>query len=213
MTTIVAISDTHEQHAQVVVPDGDILIHAGDFTNLGKIGAIGHFASWLSAMPHKYKIVVPGNHDWAFQNEFRGLAVNLLQQRGIIYLEDTGCRINNLQFYGSPHQPRFHDWAFNIDRNSLALAQKWDMIPEDTNILITHCPPYGILDDTIRAGSQGCELLAKRLPQLTNLKVHIFGHLHRDGGKMVERDGVKFVNAAICTDYYKPDNLPVVVEV
>jgi Icc-related predicted phosphoesterase len=214
MTTIVAISDTHSYHRNIIVPDGDILVHAGDITWRGELEIIADFCNWWKELPHKNKIIVCGNHELGIRNEQkRNIALQMFDDTGSFYLEDKSARINNFYFYGSPWQPAFHDWEWNLPRNGDELSQKWDMIPEDTNILITHCPPYGILDDTIQAGSQGCELLAKRLPQLTNLKVHIFGHLHRDGGKMVERDGVKFINAAVCTDYYKPENLPVVVEV
>jgi predicted phosphodiesterase len=210
---IVAISDTHEQHAQVVVPEGDVLVHSGDFTYLGKLQAVADFANWIGSQPHKHKVVIAGNHDLTFQSNYRDIVVNLLREKGITYLEDSGCEIDNLLFYGSPWQPRFFDWAFNLDRGSPEIAQKWDMIPKDTNVLITHGPPYGILDSTTDNGSQGCGMLLERVMQLSKLKVHIFGHMHRDGGKMVEHEGVKFINAATCTDVYKPTNLPVIIDI
>lgn len=210
---IVCLSDTHEQHTQVIVPEGDVLVHSGDFTYQGKIPVIANFANWLGSLPHKHKVIVAGNHDWAFQNNFRNVAVNLLREAGAIYLEDSGCEIDNLQFWGSPWQPRFYDWAFNLNRNGSEIAKRWDLIPSETNVLITHCPPFGILDETSNNGSQGCEKLRNRLSHLDHLKAHIFGHLHHDGGKVKDHLGVKFVNAAICTDNYKPTNLPVVIDI
>jgi Icc-related predicted phosphoesterase len=209
---IVAISDTHEQHSQVIVPDGDVLVHAGDFTNLGKIPAIADFADWMKAQPHQHKVMVAGNHDWAFANNDWAIARLLLKEAGIIYLEDGATAIDGLVFWGSPWQPRFYDWAFNLDRNGAEIAAKWDLIPEETNVLITHCPPYGILDDTIRAGSQGCEMLEKRLHYLSNLKLMIYGHLHKDGGRTIKLGDVIFANAAICDDSYKPSRSPIIID-
>src|SRR5271166_4785835 len=153
---IVAISDTHEQHAQVVVPEGDILIHSGDFTNLGKIPAVASFAKWMGSQPHKHKILIAGNHELTLQSPYRNIVTNLFKENGIIYLEDSGVEINGLFFYGAPWTPFFNDWAFNLPRRGMELMAKWDMIPDNTNVLITHGPPKGILDDTINDGSQGC---------------------------------------------------------
>lgn len=210
---IIAISDTHEQHSKIMIPSGDVLVHAGDFTYTGKIPAVVGFADWIESQPHVHKIVISGNHELSFQSPFRDVVINILKERGIIYLEDSGVEIDNVSFWGSPWQPRFYDWAFNLDRKSPELAAKWNLIPEDTNFLITHCPPYGILDQTTDNGSQGCELLEKRLHYLSKLKAHVFGHLHHDGGKMIEKLGVKFANAAICTDAYKPTNKPIIIDI
>jgi hypothetical protein len=138
--------------------------------------------------------------------------VNFLQEAGCIYLEDSGVTIDGKLFYGSPWQPRFYDLAFNVERGP-QIAKKWANIPDNTNVLITHGPPHGILDDTIRDGSQGCKDLAERIGELAQLKAHIFGHLHHDGGKMIEEYGVKFANAAVCTDKYVPSNPPIVLEI
>jgi predicted phosphohydrolase len=213
MTRIVAISDTHEQHAQVVVPPGDILIHSGDFTYLGKIPAVANFAKWMGSQPHAHKICIAGNHELTLQSPYRNMVINLLKENGITYLEDSGIEINNFFIWGSPWTPFFNDWAFNLPRRSMELQAKWDLIPDKTNILITHGPPHGILDDTINNGSQGCEMLALRIKQLPNLNLCCYGHLHKNGSGVEEHNGVKFVNAAICTDAYKPTNLPVVIDI
>lgn len=210
---LVAISDTHEKHKEVSVPDGDVLIHAGDFTFTGKVQSVANFAQWMKFQPHKHKIVIAGNHELTFQSHQRNIVISLLKEAGIIYLEDSGVTIDNISFWGSPWQPRYFDWAFNLDRKGLAITQKWNAIPEHTNVLITHGPPYGILDQTTDNGSQGCEMLEKRVFQLPELKAHIFGHLHHDGGKLEEVNNIKFINAAVCTDSYKPTNLPIVIEI
>jgi len=215
MTRIVCISDTHEKHAQVTLPEGDILVHAGDSTFRGEFYAVASFANWLKQQPHQHKIVIAGNHELSFQTPYRKMMLNLLLEAGVIYLEDSGMEINNLFFYGTPWQPWFHDWAFNLPRDGEELRNKWKQIPDQTNILISHGPPYGILDGVqdISRGPQGCKLLKKRVVRLPKLKAHIFGHLHHDGGQTVNLGGVQFVNAAICDDMYNPSRTPIVIEI
>jgi Icc-related predicted phosphoesterase len=210
---IVAISDSHERHHFLKLPEGDVLVHSGDFTFRGEFNAVSQFAFWMSQQKFKHKIVIAGNHELTFADpQIRPIMVNLLTEAGCIYLEDNSVEIGGKVFYGSPWQPRFYDWAFNVDRGP-QIAKKWAAIPENTNVLITHGPPHGILDDTIRDGSQGCKDLADRIFELKNLQAHIFGHLHRDGGKMVEEYGIKFVNASVCTDSYVPTNPIVTLEI
>ena len=215
MKRIVCISDTHEKHAQVVVPEGDILIHAGDSTFCGEFHAVASFAAWLKQQPHQHKLVIAGNHELSFQTPHREIMINLLREAGAIYLEDSAYEIDEILFYGAPWQPEFFNWAFNLPRDGKDLENKWSKIPEKTNVLITHGPPYGILDGVQEQdrGPQGCKKLKKRVMRLPNLKCHIFGHLHHDGGKTLTVAGVQFVNAAICTDAYNPTNLPVVIDI
>lgn len=213
MKTVI-ISDTHEKHKQIFLPSGDLLVHCGDFTFHGDFDKVASFASWMKKQDFKYKICIVGNHELTFaqNNPRRNMFIKLLKEAGIIYLEDSSVEIEGIKFYGSPWTPFFYDWAFNLPRGKI-IAEKWKQIPDDVNFLITHGPSYGILDSTSDAGSQGCEELAKRIRNLSNLKVHAFGHLHQDGGKLRELNKVKFVNAAICTDNYKPTNLPVIIEI
>lgn len=211
---LVAISDTHSYHRKIKVPDGDVLIHAGDITWRGEINILYDFCAWMYELPHQHKIVVSGNHELGMQNGvYRNHVLSMMKNVNIHYLEDSGITINNLFFWGSPWQPAFFDWEWNLPRNGLALEEKWSLIPDDTNILITHGPPNGILDSTRDNGPQGCEKLEKRIRDLSKLKVHIFGHMHRDGGKMIDHLGVKFVNAAICTDAYTPTNPSVIIDI
>ena len=135
MPKIICLSATHNSHERLRVPDGDILIHAGDATIRGTIAETTAFIDWFADQPHKYKILVAGNHDWLFEIS-RSTARRLLDD-SIIYLEDSAVVIENLKFYGSPWQPRFYDWAFNLNRGA-ELAEKRRMIPPDTDVLITH---------------------------------------------------------------------------
>jgi Icc-related predicted phosphoesterase len=210
---IVCLSDTHNCNELIDVPDGDILIHAGDATGRGTVAEVQEFNKWLSNLPHKYKIFVAGNHDWLF--ETNNLYARSLLSKSVFYLQDSAVEIEGLKIYGSPWQPRFFDWAFNLMRGA-ELAEKWQMIPDDTDILITHGPPNGILDEVPREffiENTGCEELKKKVEELSknSLKLHIFGHIHCGYGR-TEKFGVKFVNASNCDEAYEPTQLPIVVE-
>lgn len=219
---IVFIGDTHGLHDRMThpIPDGDILIHAGDGTNVGRMNEVAAFGVWFRSLPHAHKIFVAGNHDWMFEKN-RSMAVQLLNQGilnlfsdkpEIIYLEDSGVTIEGLKIYGSPWQPTFLDWAFNLDRGE-AIREKWDLIPEGLDILITHGPPMGIHDQTApHLGSEhiGCEELMKAVER-AKPKVHVFGHIHGGYGK-TQYPNTLFVNAAICDEAYKPWREPVVID-
>lgn len=212
---IVCLSDTHNCNNQIEVPDGDILIHAGDATVRGTVFEITQFANWFSSLPHKHKIFVAGNHDWLFETD-NALSRSLLD-KSITYLQDSFVEIEGLKIYGSPWQPRFYDWAFNLNRG-VELAEKWKLIPLDTDVLITHGPPNGILDEVPRKyfiENTGCEELRKRVETLAEfgkLKLHVFGHIHCGYGQD-EQFGVKFVNASNCDEQYEPSQPPIMVEI
>lgn len=212
---IVCISDTHNCNGQIAVPEGDLLIHSGDATITGTIEEIELFNRWFAGLPHKHKVFVAGNHDWLFERK-NGLARSLLGP-GIIYLQDSSVVIEGLRIYGSPWQPRYYDWAFNLERGP-EMAEKWKLIPEDIDILITHGPPNGILDAVRRKWgieNTGCEELWKRvekIAELGRLKLHVFGHIH--GGYGTEkRFGTKFVNASTCDESYSPIHPPIVIDI
>ena len=200
---------------EIDVPDGDILIHSGDATITGTVEEVMRFNRWFSGHPHQYKIFVAGNHDWLFERD-NALARSLVD-RSIAYLQDSAVEIDGMKIYGSPWQPRFYDWAFNLDRG-YELAAKWGRIPDDTDILITHGPPYGILDLVAHPGwdeNTGCEELRKRVEQIAKrgiLKLHAFGHIHCGYG-LHEEFGVRFLNASNCDEQYKPTQPPIVIDI
>ena len=126
------------------------------------------------------------------------------------YLQDEGCKIEGFHFWGSPWQPEFGRWAFNLPRGE-KLREKWDEIPDNTDVLITHSPPYGIKDLVVTGKHEGCEELLKVVFRIKP-KLHIFGHIHEDYGKQVEQ-GITFVNASICNFDYESLNNPIVVDI
>ncbi|HEX8197531.1 MAG TPA: metallophosphatase domain-containing protein [Pyrinomonadaceae bacterium] len=207
MPRIVLLSDTHNCNEQISVPDGDILIHAGDATNRGQVDEIAAFNEWFSGFPHKHKIFVAGNHDWLF--ETRPKYAQSLLAENVVYLQDSAVEILGLKIYGSPWQPRFFDWAFNLNRGG-EMAEKWKLIPNEVDILITHGPPFGILDETPRGDFAGCEELRKRVEEIRP-ELHVFGHIHFGYGE-TEKFGVRFVNASNCDEDYLPTNPPIVVD-
>lgn len=205
MPKIVCISDSHS-HNEFFVPDGDILLHAGDSTYVGEIQEITKFNEWLGSLPHKHKIIIAGNHDWLFQTN-PALAKSLITNA--IYLEDNFCEVMGLKIYGSPWQPWFFDWAFNLQRGK-EIAAKWALIPEDTDILITHGPPFSILDKTPHGDLVGCEELLKVVKRIKP-KLHVFGHIHHSYGRL-KRIDIDFVNACVCNELYEPTNIPIVID-
>jgi len=189
------------------IPKGDLLIYAGD-DDWSFSSQVKDFNKWLKTIDIPNKIVIAGNHDW-YAQEPKNKVIKYLTEA--VYLRSSGCEINGLKIWGSPYTPIFCDWAFNLYYEELKI--EWDKIPEDTNILITHGPPYGILDKVLpREDSVGDTALANRITKLSNLKLHVFGHIHCQYG--IEKKGeVTFVNASLCNEAYAPVNKPIEVEI
>lgn len=187
---IVATSDTHSRHDQLTVPDGDVFVHAGDSMKVGALDELERFNEWLGTLPHRHKIVIAGNHDWCFQTMAEDARQRLTNA---IYLEDSGVTIDGVHFYGSPWQPWFFDWAFNLKRGP-EIKEKWDIIPPETDVLITHGPPHGILDETVRGDLVGCEELLLAVERIRP-KLHLFGHIHEAAG-IQEREGTTYANVS-----------------
>ena len=203
---IIAISDTHGLHGSLKIPNGDLLIHAGDLTRHGTLDDVREFNDFLSNLPHPHKIVIAGNHDLCFE-KYRKACEEILTN--CIYLQDQEVIIDGVKFYGSPWQPWFYDWAFNLERGP-EIRAKWDLIPEDTDVLITHGPPYGIGDLTFHKDNAGCQDLLEVVEKIKP-KIHVFGHIHEGYG--VTSNGVTtFINASSCDHLYQPANPPVVYE-
>ena len=214
---LILISDTHTQHEKIqkdlldlyeLYPDS-ILIHSGDISYRGRLGEIKPFLIWFASLPFPHKILIAGNHDFLFEDN-PTLAKQIIRDEfpEISYLENDGIEIDEIKFWGSPVTPRFCDWAFNKDED---IDEYWGLIPDDVNVLITHGPPYKILDRTERGLNVGCKFLAERIPKLHNLKVHVFGHIHEASG-MCEKDGVIFVNASILDQDYEVKNFPILIK-
>ena len=211
---IIAISDTHSYHREIKVPEGDILISSGDITWKGEMDILEDFAIWMSEQPHKHKIAVLGNHD-LFEYKNQDFPAKIFAKYGINFLHNSGVELDGIYFWGSPVSPMFHNWAWNKERGK-EIAEIWSQIPEKTNVIITHGPPYGKLDRVDRFGAptnQGCKDLMARIQDLKNLKASIFGHLHLQGGTILEVQGVKYINAACCNEEYNPIQGPVSFEI
>eukprot|EP00128_Syssomonas_multiformis_P009588 Colp12_sorted_trinity150504_noHs@30605 len=219
----VCISDTHTKTDQLRVPDGDVLLHAGDFTQEGKQKDVEAFNEWLGKLPHKHKIVIAGNHDISFDE---GAYPNLWRRFGhktmadpkklkasltnCTYLEDSGCIVEGYRIWGSPWQPEFFSWGFNLPRGE-QLKQKWDLIPNNTDILLTHSPPMGYCDLTDTQERTGCLDLLEAVQNRIKPLYHIFGHIHEAYG-MTTNGQTVFINAATCTLGYKPINMPIIFD-
>lgn len=202
---LVLISDTHGFHDSPI-PPGDVLIHAGDGCKRGSLDEAQAWADFLHRQPHDYKIVIAGNHDRCFEAEFER-AAGLFE--GLDFLHDSGCERLGLRFWGSPWQPWFLSWAFNLPRGP-ALAAKWALIPDAIDVLVTHGPPMGILDHTFTGEAVGCEELRLAVARVRP-RIHVFGHIHEAYGT-AELDGTLFINASTCTLAYRPTNPAIVID-
>lgn len=199
MPRVVAMADTHLRHEGVRVPDGDILVHAGDMLAHGSLDELDRAVRWLAAFPHRVKIVVAGNHEVCLQKH-PAAARAMLEDAGLVYLEDRAADIEGLRFYGSPWQPRFRIWAFGAARGA-ELAAKWAMIPEGLDVLVTHGPPYGFGDRIVWRDLMrhvGCVDLLARVHEIAP-RVHLFGHIHQDPGRW-ELAGGRTTLANVTTD-------------
>lgn len=194
------ISDTHCKHSELKIPSNiDMVIHAGDWAHtkskLDNYLESKKFLNWMKGLHAKYKIIVSGNHNTAMEDVYRDDILRIMERLGIIYLEDSFTNIEGITFYGSPWTPEFgRDWAFNIPKEHSGSI--YDLIDDRTEVLITHGPPYGILDLARSGNVIGDMTLRRRVFDLPKLKYHIFGHLHECGGMLKNIDGVTFINAA-----------------
>lgn len=209
---IVHVSDTHMSHWQLKMPDGDILVHTGDISGVTNMRELIDVNNWFSSLQGKYREIffVPGNHDGQFEHV--DAAAMVLSHATVLF--DKEVTFDGYKIYGSPWTTTFYDWYFTKDRDKI--GQYWDAIPEDVDILLTHQPPFNILDrayeyisnkrnqeDTKIIKHVGCHELRKHcMTRLKKLKVHCFGHLHMDGGKTQEENGIIFSNGAVLNDYY-----------
>ncbi len=213
MPSICCISDCHGTYPKLALPDADILINAGDYSAHSNISETIAYLKWFEAQPHTHKVMVLGNHQlWEEANHYTFLLLMKEHAPSCIYLNDQSAEIAGLRCHGSNVQPEFGGWAFNCERGP-DIDRHWRMIPSDTQVLITHGPPAGILDQTMSGQHVGCEDLRRHIDErLDDLRLSVFGHIHPGFG--IDRMGSKtFVNAALVNERYELTNAPIVVEI
>lgn len=205
------ISDLHGFLPQL--EGGDLLIIAGDLTARDQPIEYDQFARWLDRQKYKCKIVIAGNHDGLLQRFPCRVRWDYKQGRAMgrlysaTYLLDSAEEFEGLKIWGSPWTPTFLNWHFMKDRGEQIKAI-WDLIPNDIDILVTHGPPHGILDRNINGEHCGCEELRETSFRIAP-KLHVFGHIHEQGGKTINTTLTTFVNASIMNERYNPVNKPI----
>jgi Icc-related predicted phosphoesterase len=215
---ITFISDTHNKHNKLngFLTGGDILIHSGDLTSRGYTTEIENFMGWYDKIDnYDHKVFIAGNHDFGFQENNEKIRGLLTGYKNIDYLQDELFMFGEdydtmIKIWGSPWQPEFHNWAFNLPRGE-RIKEKWDMIPMNTDILITHGPPMGKLDyvpyDNVNVG---CEELLIRIQEVKP-KIHVFGHIHEGYGYVFDGN-THYINAAVLNGRYEFRNKPLTID-
>ncbi len=196
---ILHLSDTHGFHKQLTdLPEAGVIVHSGDFSFSGSDAEVIDFFQWFCDLPYRYKVVVAGNHDEClYDGDIDGLPDN------VHYLCGSGVEIEGLQFWGLP---LFMRDALMGKRYSRLIAS----IPSGVDVLVTHQPPYGILDNAahIHFGDQE---LYDRVMQVRP-RYHLFGHDHNSNGLETVR-GIVFSNAAVVDEKYQLKFPPRLIEV
>jgi Icc-related predicted phosphoesterase len=211
----VAVSDMHLK--EVATPEADMLLVAGDMTMTGAGAELAWFEDWLTRQPQKLKVWIAGNHELGLEAN-PDWAARMAQRTNTIYLEDSGIEVAGVSIWGSPVSPWFFDWAFNRQRGA-DIRKHWQLIPEGTDILMTHGPPHGHLDFNYHGEHLGCADLIDVIENQLSYppQVMIFGHIHYAYGvELLKRpDGkvIKLINASNCNEQYSAVNPPVVFEI
>ena len=207
MQKIVIISDTHTMHNQVVLPKGNILIHAGDLEIRSAL-ELQIIIEWFESLDYKHIIWIGGNHDFYLEQLYNSNITPANIPENIHYLINTGITIEGIKFWGSPFSSQFGRWAFmeHLD----VLKEIWGTIPFDTDIVITHSPPFGINDQCVNGISVGCPALRDKLKKIKP-KYHICGHIHEAYG-VYQDEHTTYVNASLLDEYYAMVNDPVEIE-
>jgi Icc-related predicted phosphoesterase len=195
---IVCISDTHDRHREVTIPECDVLVHAGDFTGGGSQKQLTAFGEWLAEQPCRHAVVVPGNHDFLFEEDFD--AGRALMPSATVLAHGETVTIDGVRFWGSPKQPWFGGWAFNYRDGE----ERWGALTE-ADVVITHGPPAGVLDEVADGSRVGCPWLRDAIHRVKP-KVHVFGHIHESAGRLVVGDTI-YVNAAMLNLNYRRNGI------
>jgi Icc-related predicted phosphoesterase len=201
----IVVSDTHFQHHKLKLPPADAIIHAGDLTETGREDEVLDFLDWFKSLRYQHKIFIAGNHDFFLEKIANTAIEKQLIPSGIHYLNDSGITINGIKLWGSPVQPQYFNWAFNRKRGA-EIQKHWNLIPADTDILITHGPPFEILDSNVDGEHVGCRNLLATVGKIRP-SFHVFGHIHEAYGK-TSFDGIEFLNSSILDENYRFRNKP-----
>ena len=195
---VVVISDTHELHEALGVLEGDVLIHCGDSAyGFNRSAAqVDRLDDWFGRQHFERILVIGGNHDFELQKR---VETNERLFRNADYLQDKAIQFQGTNFYGAPWIPELSGWAFHLPADEL--CNRWDLIPDNTDVLITHTPPANILDRNSRGKACGCPNLRKRVIDLKP-RVHCFGHVHASGGT-IELQGTTYINASLVNSQYE----------
>lgn len=195
---IIATGDTHGRFPKL--PEGDVLVHTGDGTLYGSLSNVRELDNWFGSLDYKHIIYVPGNHDFCFAEGAGIKNAHVLINKEIV--------IDGVKFWGSPFSRRLG--AFVFMREDADLERIWELIPEDVDILITHGPPYGILDWSIRQDHAGSKTLMERVDKVKPT-YHLFGHIHEGAGISIQ-NGIVFRNVSYVNEFYQPANDPIVID-
>lgn len=218
---IVMMSDTHGFHKDVKVPAGDLLIHAGDATETGTIKELNEFAEWFISQPHPMKVFVPGNHDIVCQRIAAAvLQHSIFSNRAEVLINDLrlidttpdlgveqdvpaiDVTAGAIRLYGHSWMPKYGNYAFMLERGKDELKKAVSYIPDTVDILVSHCPPIGILDKNRDGIACGCETLGYHLNKISSPPfLHVFGHIHDSPGvffRWEDQGGIMYVNASLC---------------
>ena len=213
---IIALSDTHNRHWDIKVPSGDWLIHCGDFSSHGRLADTMDFLRWFNSHPHRRKIFCAGNHDWLLEQDPNFFRIIKMEFPNLTYLQDESCEFDGLKVHGSPQTPTFYNWAFNRDRGE-AIKRHWDMIPEGTDVLLTHGPVYGIADEAYKVGKNslehtGCKDLLDATLRIAP-KLHLFGHIHYSGGQTFIGPKTTYANVSVLDESYTVCRAPMIFDI
>lgn len=199
---ILHLSDTHNLHHNLQnLPPADIIIHSGDISMAGTGKEVMDFINWFTVLDYKYKIFIAGNHDYCLEGKLQDVIQSFLPDN-CHYLYNSGVTIGGINFWGIP--------SFFSDEVSGSYKRSIVQIPKKTNVLITHCPPFGILD---RANNitYGCPDLLQKVLEI-NPRYHLFGHIH-DAYGIQETEDTTFVNAALVDEGYRLLHKPFMFEI
>jgi Icc-related predicted phosphoesterase len=206
---LVILSDTHRNHRDIKLPEGDVLIHCGDYClGLEKhqtAATVYDFCDWMNEQNFKCKIVVSGNHD---SIENRKILLKQFSVCGLVHLVDQYHEYNKIKFFGSPWITPVYG-AFNADEEDI---RKYTEKCNNCDVLITHSPPAGILSNSRNDDETG-SIAIRELSQRVKPKIHCFGHCHNNGGRSITMDNTTYINAAMVDKNYQLINSPIVIDI